>query len=49
MTPLSVDAFLHEFEKLCGKLGIETAVGDDQRVYCVDLKVAVERATAAVH
>jgi hypothetical protein len=32
VTPLSVDAFLDEFEKLCRKLGIETTVGDDQRM-----------------
>ena len=38
-TPLAVDAFLDEFERLCCKLGIETTVGDDQRVYCLDVKV----------
>ena len=41
VTPLNVDDFLDEFEKLCRKLGIETTVGDNQRVYCIDVKVNV--------
>ena len=41
VTPLDVDDFLDEFEKLCRKLRIETSVGDDQRVYCLDVKVNV--------
>jgi len=40
LTPLDASAFLDELEKLCRKLGIETKVGDDQRVYCLNVKVA---------
>jgi hypothetical protein len=39
LTPLGVDAFLDELAKLCRKIGIETQVGDDQRVYCLDVRV----------
>jgi hypothetical protein len=46
-----VSAFLDELEKLCRKLGIETKVGDDQRVYCVNVKMAtaVPGVSVAVH
>ena len=37
MTPLDTSAFLDELEKLCRKLGIETKVVDDQRVYCLNV------------
>ena len=49
--PLEVSAFLDELEKLCRKLGIETKVGDDQRVYClnVTLKMATATALASLH
>ena len=49
--PLDASAFLDELEKLCRKLGIEIEVGDDQRVYClnVKLKMATETAHASVH
>jgi hypothetical protein len=40
VTPLGVDAFLDDLEKLCRKLGIETKVGEDQRVYCINVRVA---------
>ena len=51
VTPLDASAFLDELEKLCRKLGIETKVGDDQRVYCLNVKVApaVAGMTDAVH
>jgi hypothetical protein len=39
---------LDELEKLCRKLGIETKVGDDQRVYCLNVKVAIDPAGMAV-
>ena len=39
VTPLEVSPFLDELEKLCRKLGIETKVGDDQRVYCLGVKL----------
>ena len=35
--PLDASAFLDELEKLCRKLGIEIEVGDDQRVYCLNV------------
>jgi hypothetical protein len=49
--PLDVSAFLDELEKLCRKLGIETKVGDDQRVYClgVNLKPVAATTHASVH
>jgi hypothetical protein len=37
--PISLNAFLDEIEKLCRKLGIEIEVGEDQRVYCVGVKL----------
>ena len=51
LTPLGVDAFLDELEKLCRKIGIETKVGDDQRVYCLDVRVTAKgvEAMAAPH
>jgi hypothetical protein len=40
LTPLEASAFLDELEQLCRKLGIEIEVGDDQRVYCLNVKMA---------
>jgi hypothetical protein len=48
VTPLDVSALLDELEKLCRKLGIETKVGGDQRVYCLNVKVATDPAGIAV-
>jgi hypothetical protein len=48
VTPLDVSALLDELEKLCRKLGIETKVGGDQRVYCLNVKVATDPAGMAV-
>ena len=47
VTPLDASAFLDELEKLCRKLGIETEVGDDQRVYCLNVKMATALAGKA--
>ena len=47
VTPVDATAFLDELEKLCRKLGIETKVGDDQRVYCLNVKVAADLMQAA--
>ena len=47
VTPLDASAFLDELEKLCRKLGIETMVDDDQRVYCLNVKVATALAGMA--
>ena len=51
VTPRDASAFLDELEKLCRKLGIETKVGDDQRVYCLNVKVAtaLPGVSVAVH
>ena len=40
-------AFLDELEKLCHKLGIEIQVGDDQRVYCLNVKMTAALAGKA--
>jgi hypothetical protein len=54
--PIGLSALLDEIEKVCHKLGIEIEVGDDQRVYCVGVRlgnevqqfpVAVRRCTAS--
>ena len=47
LTPLDASAFLDELEKLCRKLGIEIEVGDDQRVYCLNVKMATALAGMA--
>ena len=47
VTPLDASAFLDELEKLCRKLGIEIKVGDDQRVYCLNVKMATALAGMA--
>jgi hypothetical protein len=46
--PLDASAFLDELERLCRRLGIDTNVGDDQRVYCLNVKVASAMAGVAV-
>ena len=33
---------------VCRKVGIEISVGDDQRVYCLNVKVATDPAGIAV-
>ena len=49
--PLDASTFLEELEKLCRRLGIETKVGDDQRVYCLGVKLKTVAASthARVH
>ena len=51
LAPLELGAFLDEIEKLCRRLGIEIAVSNDQRVYCLDvnLRSAVASAPAGLH
>ena len=48
---MDLKGFLDEIEKACSQLGIEIAVGDDQRVYCLNVKIkdAVARAAALAH
>ena len=46
MTPIDLEGFLDEIEN-CSKLGIEIEVGDDQRVYCLDVKLGSVMARAA--
>jgi hypothetical protein len=38
--PLDLNRFLDEIEEVCSRLGIEIEVGDDQRVYCLNVKRA---------
>jgi hypothetical protein len=47
VTPLEAGAFLDDLEKLCRKLGIETMVDGDQRVYCLNVKMATTLAGMA--
>ena len=52
LAPLELGAFLDEIEKLCRRLGIEIAVSNDQRVYCLDVNLrtsAVASAPAGLH
>src|SRR5262249_2689820 len=51
LTPIALAKFLDEIEKLFGKLGIEIRVGNDQRVYCLKVKLgnAMGRLPEAVH
>jgi hypothetical protein len=39
LTPVNLDAFLDEVERLCGKLGVTIEPGEDQRVYAVGVKI----------
>jgi hypothetical protein len=39
VAPIELSGFLDEIERVCSKLGIEFEVGDDQRVYCLDVKL----------
>ena len=50
LAPVDLNAFLDEIEKLCGKLGIKIEVGEDQRVYCLGVRIATPAAAhASVH
>jgi hypothetical protein len=51
LMPIALAEFLDEIEKLFGKLGIEIKVGDDQRVYCLKVKIggAIGTLVGAVH
>ena len=50
LAPVGLNAFLDEIEKLCGKLGIQIEVGEDQRVYCLGVRIATPAAAhASVH
>jgi hypothetical protein len=39
LTPVKLDAFLDEIERLCGKLGVRIEPGADQRVYAHGVKI----------
>jgi len=45
-TPIELNAFLDEIEMLLRKLGIEIEVGDDQRVYCLGIRLAADALAA---
>ena len=47
LAPLKLGAFLDEIEKLCRRLGIEIAVSNDQRVYCLDVNQDQHRGVRA--
>jgi hypothetical protein len=47
-TPLELSGFLDEIEKICRKAGVAIEVGDDQRVYCIGVKLGNGQA-AVVH
>jgi hypothetical protein len=43
-TPLELSRFLDEIEKICRQAGVEIEVGEDQRVYCLGVKLVDARA-----
>jgi hypothetical protein len=47
-TPLELSGFLDEIEKICRQAGVDIEVGDDQRVYCIGVKLGNGQ-TAVVH
>jgi hypothetical protein len=52
IAPMELQDFLDEIDKVCRKVGIEIEVGDDRRVYCLNVRIgaAIEGlAPAAVH
>jgi hypothetical protein len=36
---MELDRFLDEIEAVCRKTGIAIVVGDDKRVYCLDVRL----------
>jgi hypothetical protein len=48
---MDLNRFLDEIEKLFRRLGIAIQVGDDQRVYCLNVKLgaAVGTSSASAH
>jgi hypothetical protein len=48
-TPIGLSELLDEIQKVCSKMGIEIEVGDDRRVYCLDVKLGNDSVAAAVH
>jgi hypothetical protein len=46
IAPIELSNFLDEIERVCSRLGIEIEVGDDQRVYCVNVRLGNLMATA---
>jgi hypothetical protein len=49
VAPIELTRFLDEIERVCSKLGIEIEVGDDQRVYCLNVNIGNGMVAAAVH
>jgi hypothetical protein len=39
LSPLAQREFLDEIEKICRQTGVGIEVGDDQRVYCLNVKL----------
>jgi hypothetical protein len=48
IAPIELSGFLDEIERVCSKLGIEIEVADDQRVYCVNVRLG-NAVAAALH
>jgi len=46
--PLELKGFLDEIEKICRQAGVEIEVGEDQRVYCLGVKL-VNAGAVPVH
>jgi hypothetical protein len=52
LSPLALREFLDEIEKICRQTGAGIEVGDDQRVYCLNVKLGTateEQRPIAVH
>ena len=49
LAPMDLNEFLDEIETLCRKDGIEIEVGDDQRVYCLNVRLGTVASAAALH
>jgi hypothetical protein len=51
IAPIELSSFLDEIERVCSKLSIEIEVGDDQRVYCMNVRLGtlLKQLPAVVH
>jgi hypothetical protein len=51
LAPVALEDFLNRIEKLCGKIGVEIEVGEDQRVYLLNVRLdqAAGAAVATTH
>ena len=49
LAPVALEEFLERIERLCRKLGVDIEVGDDQRVYLLNVKLEAGSASATAH